>query len=184
MQFPTGTNGQSIFMDIADTSGAPLTGLTWDSAGLQVNYIVPNLPPVNIPLVSVASNLDPWAAGGFVEVDATAAPGIYRFDLPDEIFTTAFGTITVVFTGAATMQTKTELIVLLPIGIANALATFTIDGTWALPDYLLIIGAAVAGKLSGAEGTSVTIRGITDEYDVIQATVDANGNRTDVQIVF
>jgi hypothetical protein len=45
---------------------------------------------------------------------------------------------------------------------------------------LRIIAAALAGKLSGAAGTTVTIRDIADTKDRIVATVDAQGNRTTV----
>jgi hypothetical protein len=40
--------------------------------------------------------------------------------------------------------------------------------------------AALAGKLSGAAGTTVTIRNVGDSKDRITATVDSNGNRTAV----
>lgn len=44
---------------------------------------------------------------------------------------------------------------------------------------LRIIAAAVAGKISGAAGPTVTIRNpVADTKDRIQATVDADGNRT------
>ena len=40
--------------------------------------------------------------------------------------------------------------------------------------------AALVGKLSGADGTTVTIRNVGDTTDRIVATVDANGNRSAV----
>ena len=42
---------------------------------------------------------------------------------------------------------------------------------------LRLIAAAQAGKLSGAAGTTVTIRDVNDTKDRIVATVDADGNR-------
>lgn len=44
-----------------------------------------------------------------------------------------------------------------------------IDVNWTLVDYLVFIGAAVAGKLSGAEGTSITVRDISDAFDAFHA---------------
>lgn len=41
-----------------------------------------------------------------------------------------------------------------------------------------LMASALAGKLSGAATTTVTIRSLADSKDVIVATVDANGNRT------
>lgn len=52
------------------------------------------------------------------------------------------------------------------------------DGTLTVRQALRICVAALAGKLSGAAGTTVTIRNAADSADVIVATVDANGNRT------
>lgn len=184
MQFPNGSIEQIVFIEIVDTSGAPLTGLAFDSAGLQAYYVLPRETPTQIPLVELSDSLAAWAEGGFIEVDAVNMPGIYRFDLPNSFFNIAFGTITLVFSGAATMQVKTELITLLPRIVSDAMTIFTIDGTYFLADYLLIIGAAVAGKISGAEGTNVVVRDILDSVDVLHATVDADGNRTDVQVVF
>ena len=45
---------------------------------------------------------------------------------------------------------------------------------------LRIVSAALAGKLSGADSTSVVIRNVGDTKDRITATVDASGNRTAV----
>jgi len=42
--------------------------------------------------------------------------------------------------------------------------------------------ASMAGKLSGAGTTSVTIRDTEDSKDRIVATVDASGNRTSVTL--
>lgn len=46
-----------------------------------------------------------------------------------------------------------------------------------------LISAALAGKVSGAEGTSITIRNaVADSKNRIVATVDADGNRTGVVV--
>jgi hypothetical protein len=50
-----------------------------------------------------------------------------------------------------------------------------------LRQALRLIAAATAGKVSGAEGTTITIRNpIADSKDRIIATVDASGNRSGV----
>lgn len=53
-----------------------------------------------------------------------------------------------------------------------------IDTGYSLRDALKIILAATAGKVSGAETTTITFRNLTDNKDRIIATVDTNGNRT------
>lgn len=60
---------------------------------------------------------------------------------------------------------------------AAALAAGDIDG-YTLEQALKIVLAALAGKLSGAATTTVTIRSADDTADRITATVDASGNRS------
>ena len=46
---------------------------------------------------------------------------------------------------------------------------------------LRLIAAATAGKVGGAETTTITIRSaVADDRDRITATVDSNGNRTSI----
>lgn len=66
-----------------------------------------------------------------------------------------------------------------PEGLATSLLDNNdIDTGYSLRDALKIILAAVAGKVSGAETTTITFRNITDDKNRIVATVDTNGNRT------
>jgi hypothetical protein len=62
--------------------------------------------------------------------------------------------------------------------IANAVAALVIDSGITLQNALKLILAAEAGKVSGAEGTTVTIRDTSDTYNRIVATVDQYGNRS------
>jgi hypothetical protein len=66
--------------------------------------------------------------------------------------------------------------------IANAvLAAGDID-SYSLEEALKIIGASVAGKLSGAATTTITIRSMDDTANRVTATVDSDGNRTAVTL--
>ncbi len=49
-------------------------------------------------------------------------------------------------------------------------------------ETLKVCLAALAGKVSGAAGTTITIRSAVDDKDRIIATVDADGNRTAVTL--
>ncbi len=53
-----------------------------------------------------------------------------------------------------------------------------IETSYTLRQALRIVLSALAGKLSGAASTSVTIRDVGDAKDRITATVDSDGNRT------
>lgn len=56
------------------------------------------------------------------------------------------------------------------------------DGTLTARQALRVVVAALAGKLSGAATTTITIRNAADSADVIVATVDADGNRSAVTV--
>lgn len=68
-----------------------------------------------------------------------------------------------------------------PEGLAAALLDNNdIETDYSLRETLRLIVSALAGKVSGAGGTTITIRDINDTVDRIVATVDSNGNRSAV----
>lgn len=68
-------------------------------------------------------------------------------------------------------------------GAIDAILDDTIgDSTITVRQALKVMMAALAGKLSGAATTTVAIRNVADNADVITATVDADGNRTAVTL--
>lgn len=56
------------------------------------------------------------------------------------------------------------------------------DSTVTVRQALKLFVAALGGKLSGAATTTIHIRNVADDTDVILATVDANGNRSAVTL--
>jgi hypothetical protein len=86
-----GQTDYTVLILIRDTAGAVKTGLTFESAGIDVCYtrvetdndvVLTAGAPVTTTLTGV--HVD-W---GFVEVDATNAPGLYKLDLADGVFAT------------------------------------------------------------------------------------------------
>ena len=65
--------------------------------------------------------------------------------------------------------------------VRRTLADGDIDG-YTLEEAMKICLAALAGKVSGAGTTSITIRSADDTADRIVATVDSNGNRSSVTL--
>lgn len=66
-----------------------------------------------------------------------------------------------------------------PEGLAQSLLDdYDIETGYSMKEALRLILSALAGKVSGAETTTVTIRNVTDGKSRIVATVDSNGNRT------
>lgn len=94
-------------------------------------------------------------------------------------------------TEVAAIKAKTDLIPASPAAVSDipsaatiastVLAAGDIDG-YSLEGSLKLIGAATAGKLSGAATTTVTIRAMDDSKARITATVDADGNRSAVTL--
>ena len=67
-------------------------------------------------------------------------------------------------------------------GSASNPWTEVIEGSYTAAEMLRIIAAALAGELSGAATTTITILGIDNATDRIVATVTADGNRTAVTL--
>jgi len=66
------------------------------------------------------------------------------------------------------------------IDIANLTWAEVIDGAYTSEQLMRVLAAAMAGKLSGSPGPTITIRDISDTKDRIVATVDEESNRTEI----
>jgi hypothetical protein len=64
----------------------------------------------------------------------------------------------------------------------DAILDEVVVGTYTMRQLLAVMGAALAGKVTGGGTTAITFRGINDASNVIVATVDANGNRSAVTV--
>jgi hypothetical protein len=62
--------------------------------------------------------------------------------------------------------------------VATAVMASVVETGYDVTKTCKLILSALAGKLSGAAGTTVTIRDINDSKNRITATVDSDGNRT------
>jgi len=84
--------------------------------------------------------------------------------------------------GDLTATMKTSVTNAVPTAAANATALLDasngVETGYTLRQALKLILASLAGKLSGAATTSVSIRDVTDSKTRIAATVDSDGNRT------
>lgn len=83
---------RSIFFnaveDVGGTNaGEPKTGLTFSNIE-SASYVRAGAARVSITPATLASASAAHSDGGFVEVDATNTPGLYRFDPPDAAFAT------------------------------------------------------------------------------------------------
>lgn len=91
----SGDTSVVIYVKLRDSStGFAKTGLTFASAGGVCSYVRPKAAKVDITLATQTVT-GVWSSGGFVEVDATAAPGLYRLDVPDGAFAVGVGYVIV-----------------------------------------------------------------------------------------
>lgn len=96
-----GDTSCTIYVKLRDSStGFAKTGLAWNTAGAAASYTRPKAAKIDIALATNTPS-GAWSSGGFVEVDATAAPGLYRLDVPDGAFAAGVGyvIISITFTG-------------------------------------------------------------------------------------
>lgn len=84
------------------TTGAGLTGLVFNSASLVCYYVRPLAAAAALTLATQTVT-GAHSDGGFVEVDATNMPGVYRLDLSDAICATGVNSVVVMLKGATNM---------------------------------------------------------------------------------
>lgn len=81
-----GATSESVNLFIQDsssTTGAGLTGLVYNSAGLTCYYNSRRGNATAVTLATLANPDSAWSSGGFKEISSTNMPGMYRFDIPN-----------------------------------------------------------------------------------------------------
>lgn len=122
-----GSTDQTVdifIQDSSSTTGAGLTGLVYNSASLVCYYrkgATGSATQLNLATQTVGGA---HSDGGFVEIDPTNMPGMYRLDLSDTIVDTA-GSATLMLKGATNMAPLTLELQLTGFNPSLALATPT-----------------------------------------------------------
>jgi hypothetical protein len=89
--------------DSSKTTGEGLTGLAYNTANLVASYVRPLGSRTAITLATLAAVTSAHTDGGFIEIDATNMPGVYRLDLPDAVCATGVPSAVVMLKGASNM---------------------------------------------------------------------------------
>lgn len=122
--FKKGATSQTVYFRVFDsssTTGGSLTGLVFNTANL-VCYYVRVLGSATSITLATQTVTGAYSSGGFVQVDATNMPGIYRLDLPDAVLATGVDRATVLCKGATNMvpvQVDVELVAYDPQAATN-----------------------------------------------------------------
>jgi hypothetical protein len=129
------------------STGAGLSTLVFNTAGLTADYCVERGARVNIPLVTQSAT-GAYSSGGFCAVDTVNLPGLYRFDIPNNVFNVAGSDKAVVMLKGATNMA--------PVLLEYQIVAFNPDdavrlGLTALPSVAIgTIGSIALGNATGA----------------------------------
>lgn len=100
LQVKAGTTSyiDEIFIqDSTSTTGAGKTGLVF--GGITAYYTRPGAAATAITVVTQTVT-GAYSSGGFVEIDATHSPGLYRFDPPNAVFAAGANNAVITFTAS------------------------------------------------------------------------------------
>jgi hypothetical protein len=154
----------------SSTTGAGLTGLVFNSAGLTADFVVRRGLRTSITLATLASADAAWSSGGFIAVDGTNMPGLYRIDIPNAVFATADKSV-VMLKGATNMA---------PVVLEYQIVAFNPDdavrlGLTAIPN----VAQGTTGAISTGNATGqVTVATNNDKTGYSLATAPLNATQT------
>ena len=167
--------------DSSSTTGAGLTGLVFNSAGLTCYYRRGATGTATALTLATQTVGGAHSDGGFVEIDSTNMPGMYRLDLSDAIVATGERKVTMYLHGATNMA---------PITIEIELVD-EVQGTWnsawdaevesevndalvALNlDHLMAVAVTGADVVDNSALAYIAASGATADWDTFVNTSDS-----------
>jgi hypothetical protein len=160
-----------VILDSTSTTGGRKTGLAFNTASLVGNYVRNGAARTAITLATLASASAAWSSGGFVEVDATNTPGLYRLDVPDAAFAAGVDSVVVTLKGATGMVGVEEEVQLTAIDLQDAvrMAMTALPNAAAEAAGGLYTRGSGAGQLNQNASGQVDTRTVTMATDVITA---------------
>lgn len=169
----------------ATNPGNALTGLTYNTGGIAAYYrkgATGTLTAITLATQTVGGA---YSSGGFVKIDDTNAPGVYRFDIPDTIIA-SLGEANITFT-ATNAAPHTIKIICTQIDLYSIASLFTTtmtesyaaDGAAFTPAQALYQLWSIAGEKSKS-GTSVTCYKLDGVTTAMTITLDSSTTPTTV----
>ena len=158
-----------FIQDSSKTDGSGLTGLVYNSASLVASQVRPLTARVAITLATQTVT-GAHSDGGFVEVDATNMPGVYRLDLPDAVCVTGVDSALVMLEGATNMAPIVLEIQLTDFDLNDASPEVTLASethTGAIVPSVTTVTGNVDGSV-GSLGTTAKANVNTEVADVLK----------------
>lgn len=101
------------------TNGAGKTGLVWNSAGLIARYCRVDQGNADCSTITLATmTRGTWSDGGFVEADATDAPGLYWLGVHNAVVASGADLVEITVSGASDTVPTKKTIELVDTGLA------------------------------------------------------------------
>lgn len=149
LSIPAGTTSKIIQIPIFDsssTTGALLTGLVYNSAGLTAFYNREGAAGSATAITLATATKGTWTSGGFVAVDGTNSPGWYELHIPDAALASGAKSVSVHLKGATNMVPVPVLIELTATSNQDAVR----GGMSALPNAAANAAGGLPISIAGA----------------------------------
>lgn len=154
--------------DSSSTTGAGLTGLAFNSAGLACYYRRGATGAATALALATQTVGGAHSDGGFVEISSANMPGWYRLDLSDAIIATGVPYVTMMLRGATNMA---------PLPLELQLVDFDPEDAAALGLSRLDAAITTRSSHSAADVWAVGSRTLTS-FGTLVADIWANATRT------
>lgn len=152
-----GATSQTVdvfILDSTSTTGAGKTGLAYNTAGLKAYYRKGATGTATAITLATQTVGGAYSSGGFVEIDATNMPGLYRLDVPNAAIDTA-GSVSLMLSGATGMAPLPLELQVVAVDLEDGVRL----GLTALPNAaagantgLPVVGTQVPNATAGASG--------------------------------
>ena len=168
-----GTTNVTIYVRLRDsTTGLAKTGLAYNDANATAYYTRPLAAATAITLATQTVT-GAHSDGGFVEVDATNAKGLYRLDLPDAVCAVSpampYAIVSVEFD--ATIEESVEI----GLGANTNVTMVSDDATAAANLELMYDGTGYAGGTTKLGVDIISVSGDTTAADNLELDYDGTG---------
>jgi hypothetical protein len=106
LRIPAGTTSKLIQFPVynsSSTTGALLSGLTYNASGMTAYYYREGAATPATAMTLVTMTVGTWTSLGFIAVDGTNMPGVYQLGVPNAALATGASSVTIYLQGATNM---------------------------------------------------------------------------------